>query len=183
MVGYSPSFTVRSVPPGRVMRMVLARSSRAPARVTASLRPAGAIRVSSSSGASITISTRVPASRASLSQRVNNGMCRQTSMSADVIASSVPLQRPTVSTPTLGIDAHLVGVGAEILGGGERCGDVIAARAEIAQQHDGLALLHVAELEFLAEQHRELGVVQRFVHASLRRGPLRHVLTQMRKSQ
>ena len=31
MVGYSPSFTLRSVPPGRVMRMVLARSSRAPA--------------------------------------------------------------------------------------------------------------------------------------------------------
>ncbi len=81
--------------------MVFARSSRAPAWITASLRPGGAIRVSSSSGASITISTRVPASRTSFSQRVNSGMCRQTSMSADLIASSVPLQRPTVATPTL----------------------------------------------------------------------------------
>jgi hypothetical protein len=59
------------------------------------------MRVSSSSGPSMTMSTRVPASRASLSQRVNSGMCRQTSMSADLIASSVPLQRPMVSTPTL----------------------------------------------------------------------------------
>src|SRR5262249_39768242 len=33
-----------------------------------------------------------------------------------------------------------------------------------AQQHDGLALAHVAKLEFFAEEHRELGVVQRFVH-------------------
>ena len=92
-------------------------------------------------------------------------------MSADLIASSVPLQRPTVSTPDLGpgrhgVDAHLVGVGAEILRRREGGGDVVAPRAEIAQQHDGLALLHVAELEFLAEQHRELGVVQRFVHAA-----------------
>ena len=101
MVGYSPSLTVRSVPPGRVMRMVLARSSRWPAWITASLRPGGAISVSSSSGPSITMSTRVPASRASLSQRVNSGMCRHTSMSAALMASSVPLQRPTVSTPTL----------------------------------------------------------------------------------
>ena len=49
----------------------------------------------------MTMSTRVPASRASFSQRVNSGICRQTSMSADLIASSVPLQRPMVSTPTL----------------------------------------------------------------------------------
>ena len=101
MVGYSPSLTVRSVPPGRVMRMVLARLSRSPAWTTASFRPGGAISSSSSSGPSITISTRVPASRASFSQRVNSGMCRQTSMSAALMASSVPLQRPTVSTPTL----------------------------------------------------------------------------------
>src|SRR5262245_133669 len=63
-----------------------------------------------------------------------------------------------------GVDAHLVGVGAELLGRGERGGDVVAPRPEIAQQHDGLALAHVAQLEFLAEEHRELGMVQRFVH-------------------
>src|SRR6516162_546663 len=66
-----------------------------------------------------------------------------------------------------GIDAHLVGVGPELLGRGERGGDVIAPRTEIAQQHDGLALAHVAQLEFLAEEHRELGVIQRFVHGIL----------------
>src|SRR5262245_56185879 len=65
-----------------------------------------------------------------------------------------------------GIDAHLVGVGPELLGRGERGGDVIAPRPEIAQQHDGLALAHVAKLEFLAEEHREFGVVQRFVHGT-----------------
>src|SRR5262245_11553666 len=65
-----------------------------------------------------------------------------------------------------GIDAHLVGVGAELLGRGERSADVIAPRPEIAQQHDGLALAHVAQLEFLAKEHRELGVVQRFVHGT-----------------
>src|SRR6266699_517080 len=63
-----------------------------------------------------------------------------------------------------GVDAHLVGVGAGLLGRGERGGDVIAPCPEIAQQHDGLALAHVAKLEFLAEEHREFGVVQRFVH-------------------
>src|SRR5215831_12168985 len=63
-----------------------------------------------------------------------------------------------------GVDAHLVGVGAELLGRGEGGGDVIPPRPEVAQQHDGLALAHVAKLEFLAEEHRELGVVQRFVH-------------------
>src|SRR6516165_5603148 len=56
-----------------------------------------------------------------------------------------------------GVDAHLVGEGGD---------DVIAPRPEIAQQHDGLALAHVAKLEFLAEEHRELGVVQRFVHGT-----------------
>src|SRR6516165_6066047 len=66
-----------------------------------------------------------------------------------------------------GVDAHLVGVGAELLGRGERGGDVIAPRPEVAQQHDGLALAHVAKLEFLAKEHRELGVVQRFVHEIL----------------
>ena len=49
-----------------------------------------------------------------------------------------------------GVDAHLVDVGAEIFRGGERRRDIVAARAEIAQQHDRLALLHIAELEFLA---------------------------------
>src|SRR5262245_10677254 len=63
-----------------------------------------------------------------------------------------------------GIDAHLVGVGAELLGRGKGGGDVIAPRPEVAQQHHGLALAHVAKLEFLAEEHREFGVVQRFVH-------------------
>src|SRR5262249_41683443 len=66
-----------------------------------------------------------------------------------------------------GIDAHLVGIGAELLGRGEGGGDIIAPSPEVAQQHDGLALAHVAKLEFLAEEHRELGVVQRFVHGIL----------------
>ncbi len=66
-----------------------------------------------------------------------------------------------------GIDAHLVGVGPELLGRGERGGDVITPRPEVAQQHDGLALAHVAKLEFLAEEHRQFGVVQRFVHEIL----------------
>jgi hypothetical protein len=66
-----------------------------------------------------------------------------------------------------GIDAHLVGVGAELLGRGERGRDVIAPRPEIAQQHDGLALAHVAQLEFLAKEHRQFGMVQRFVHGIL----------------
>ena len=107
-------------------------------------------------------------SRASLSQRVNSGMCRQTSMSAALMASSVPLQRPMVPRRPWSsrhrIDAHLVGVGAEILCGGERGRHVVAPRPEIAEEHDGLALLHVAELEFAPEQHRELGVVDGFMH-------------------
>src|SRR5262249_180785 len=70
-------------------------------------------------------------------------------------------------------DAHLVGVGAEVFGGGEGGGDVVAARAEVAEQHDGLALAHVAELELLAKQHRELGVVECFMHGFfLRHAPL-----------
>ena len=60
-----------------------------------------------------------------------------------------------------------VPVGPELLGRGERGGDVIAPRPEVAQQHDGLAFAHVAKLEFLAKEHRELGVVQRFVHEIL----------------
>ena len=47
--------------------------------------------------------------------------------------------------------------------------DVVAPRAEIAQQDDGLALLHIAELELLAEQHRELGVIDGFMHGVLLR--------------
>jgi hypothetical protein len=55
--------------------------------------------------------------RASLSQRVNSGMCRQTRISAALIASSVPLHRPTVSPPTLvhdgiRVDAHLLEIGS-----------------------------------------------------------------------
>src|SRR5262245_38534482 len=65
-----------------------------------------------------------------------------------------------------GVDAHLVGIGGELLGRGEGGGDVIPPRPKIAQQHDGLALAQVAKLEFLAEEHRELGVVQRFVHGT-----------------
>src|SRR5262245_56230488 len=65
-----------------------------------------------------------------------------------------------------GVDAHLVGVGPELLGRSERGGDVIAPRTEIAQQHDGLALAHVAKLEFLTKEHRQFGVVQRFVHGT-----------------
>src|SRR5215472_4183565 len=84
-----------------------------------------------------------------------------------------------------GIDAHLVGVGAELLGRGEGGGDVIAPRPEIAQQHDGLALAHVAKLKFLAEEHRELGVVQRFVHGTppFMQDFGRYVLMRLPKSQ
>ena len=91
-------------------------------------------------GASITMRTRVPASRASLSQRVNSGMCRQTSMSAALIsASSVPLHSPDRRDADLGpgrhgVDAHLVDVGAELLGRREGRLHVVAARAEIAEQ-------------------------------------------------
>ena len=63
-----------------------------------------------------------------------------------------------------GVDAHLVGVGAEILRGREGRADVIAPRAEVAQQDDRLALLHIAELEFPPKQHGELGVVDGFMH-------------------
>src|SRR5215510_1140306 len=63
-----------------------------------------------------------------------------------------------------GIDAHFIGVGPEIFGPRERRLDVVAARTEIAQENDGLAFLDVAQLEFLAEQHRHPGVVQGFVH-------------------
>ena len=62
------------------------------------------------------------------------------------------------------IDAHLVGVGAEVLRGGECGRHVVAPGAEIAEEDDGLALLHVAELEFAPEQHRELGVIDGFMH-------------------
>ena len=68
-----------------------------------------------------------------------------------------------------GVDAHLVGVGAEILGGGEGRAHVFAPRSEIAQQDDRLALLHVAKLEFPPEQHRELGVIDGFMHGVLLR--------------
>ena len=82
------------------MRMVSACSSRPPEWITASLSPGGAIARSRSSGWSTIISTLVPASRTCLSHLVNSGMCRQTSMSAACSASSVPLQAPTVATPT-----------------------------------------------------------------------------------
>src|SRR5262245_26623618 len=71
---------------------------------------------------------------------------------------------PDLAPRRHGVDAHLVGVGAEILRRGERGADVMPTRTEIAQQHDGLALAHIAKLEFLAEEHRQFGVVQRFVH-------------------
>jgi hypothetical protein len=58
-----------------------------------------------------------------------------------------------------GVDAHLVDVGAEVFRRREGRLHVVAPRPEIAEQDDGLALLHVAEPEFLAEQHRQLGVV------------------------
>ena len=94
----------------------------------------------------MTISTRVPASRASFSHLVNSGMWRQTSMSAALIASSVPLQRADGLDAHLGpgrhgVDAHLIGVGAEILGRGEGGRHVLAPRGEIAEQRDGLSLL------------------------------------------
>jgi hypothetical protein len=70
-----------------------------------------------------------------------------------------------------GVDAHLVGVGADVLRRRKGRRHVVAARTEIAQQHDGLALAHVAEREFLAKQHRQLGVVQSFVHRRTSRSP------------
>ena len=169
MVGYSPRLTVRSVPPGRVMRMVLARLSRSSAWITASLRPGGAISSSSSSGPSITISTR----RAGVA-RLLQPAGEQRNVQADQHVGGLDgVERALAAADRLdadlgpgrhGVDAHLVGVGAEILRGGEGRGHVVAARAEIAEQHDGLALLHVAELKFLAKQHRELGVIDGFMH-------------------
>ena len=65
-----------------------------------------------------------------------------------------------------GVDAHFVGIRAEILRRRESRGDVVAPRPEIAQQDNRLALLHVAELKFLPEQHRELGVIDSFMHVA-----------------
>jgi hypothetical protein len=77
------------------------------------------------------------------------------------MASSVPLHLPIVHAD-LGprrnrIDAHLVDVAAERLGGGEGGLDIFAARGEIADARHGLARLHLAHLELLLEQKRELG--------------------------
>ena len=66
----------------------------------ASLSPRGAISCSRSSGASMIISTRVPPSMTSFSQRVNNGTWNTTTKSAAETASSVPLHWPIVGTPT-----------------------------------------------------------------------------------
>jgi hypothetical protein len=56
---------------------------------------------SSSSGASMIMSTRVPPSSTSFSHAVKSGTWKITTRSAARTASSVPLQRPTVGTPTL----------------------------------------------------------------------------------
>ena len=64
------------------------------------------------------------------------------------------------------VDAHLVSVGAKVFGGGKGRGHVIAPRPQIAQKHDGFALLHIAELEFVAKQHRKFGVIDGFGHGA-----------------
>ena len=46
------------------------------------------------------ISTRVPADLTSASHLVKRGMCRQIKRSIALSASTVPLHRPTVATPT-----------------------------------------------------------------------------------
>ena len=48
------------------------------------------------------------------------------------------------------VHAQLVDVGAKIVGGGKRGLDVLAARRQVADYGDGLALLHAAQLELLA---------------------------------
>ena len=52
--------------------------------------------------------TLVPASVTSLSQRVNSGTWKMTIMSAAFAASSVPLHRPMVPTPTRVQDGMLL---------------------------------------------------------------------------
>jgi hypothetical protein len=56
-----------------------------------------------------------------------------------------------------GVDAHLVDVDAEVVGGGERGLDVPATRAQIADDSDGVARFALAQLELLAKQRCELG--------------------------
>ena len=57
------------------------------------------------------------------------------------------------------VDAHLVDIGAEILGRGERALDIGPARRQIAQARHGLTRFHIAKLELPAEQQRELAGV------------------------
>ncbi len=57
-------------------------------------------------------------------------------------------------------DADLVDIGAELLGGRHPGLDVVAPRIEVGQEHDGLAALHLAELELFAEHADELRGVQ-----------------------
>ena len=103
------------------------------------------------------ISTRMPPSITSFSHLENSGTWKMRMMSAAITASSVPLHWPIVGTPTLGpardgVDAHLVDVGAHFVGGGKRRLDVFATGAEIADDGDGLALLHLRHFELLSEQ-------------------------------
>ena len=63
-----------------------------------------------------------------------------------------------------GIDAHFIHVCAQVFGRGEGRFYVLAPGGEIAQQHYGLALLHIAEFEFFLEQYPQLGRVQ-FLYA------------------
>ena len=172
MVGYSPSLTVRSVPPGRVIRMVLARfeplagmddrllEARRRHQLFELVRPvdhhqharAGVARLLEPAREQRDVQADQHVGRL---DRVERALAAADRLDADL------------GPRRHGVDAHLVGVGAEVLGGREGRRHVVAPRAEIAQQHDCLALLHVAELELPAEQHRELGVIDGFMHGLL----------------
>jgi hypothetical protein len=65
------------------------------------------------------------------------------------------------------IDAHFVGIRAEILRCREGGGDIVPPRSEVAQQDNRFALLYVAELKFLPEQHCQFGVIDGLVHGGL----------------
>src|SRR5262249_54850352 len=65
-----------------------------------------------------------------------------------------------------GIDAHLVGVGAELLGRGARGRAVTRRAPATAREHVALALALVANLEFLAEELRQSGGFHRLVHGA-----------------
>src|SRR5262249_14523946 len=58
------------------------------------------------------------------------------------------------------VDAQLVDLGAQLVGGGEGRGDVLTPGGQVAQEGDRLTRLHGAELELGPEQRGQLRRVQ-----------------------